>query len=555
MMMLGAKAKNTDIFTYYSESGGVSPLDSSDEESNQSRDTIMNMYDNSSEGEDEASIIDKLAHIAPQSVKILPEVPQSQEISTMRPPNGDKPNVKTSSPNTAVHEPLKDASHVQMTYIQPPTAQMETMTISGPTVKGSSLSSLKPTEPNMSPSSPRAIEVQRAVVPEIMQAVTQKTEEYLETTRKQSTTPRTTSIVSNQKSLPQKPHMPQQNSPRLTNRPPQSRPSMQTHNARPPVQQQGYRPQYAHRPSPPNQQAFRPGFHSPQQQQGPRPTPQYKNTQPRQFNSSNSLSPAQSNSSLNDEWNSPPHSPGAYITSNSIKQILYSSDQCVVFHWANQSWYAADGPCLLQVRLTHNNRICMSVELQTTRQLYLNAWILPNTVIRQPSATDVSLSVYMGTKKENYLVHLPHPQEATRLVNLLQEAHREAIQPLDLDDVEPVDNVQCPQTANPVMQCKAKLYVQTETSKWSTLGSVSIMIAQQTPSMRMMIQIENEKTKLVSAVVRSGNVEKISSKRISFLLSDEGQKTSMVYMIQLREDQTGDKIYEYLRVKNSECGW
>lgn len=313
MMMLGAKARNTDIFTYYSESGGVSPLDSSDEESDQSRDTIMNMYENSSEGEDEASIIDKLTHIAPQSVKILPDVPQSQEISTMRPQNGDKPNVKVSSPNTAVHEPLKDASHVQMTYIQPPTAQMETMTISGPTVKDSSLSSLKPTEPSMSPSSPRAIEVQRAVVPEIMQAVTQKTEEYLETTRKQSTTPRTTSIVSNQKSLPQKslpqkPHMPQQNNPRMTNRPPQSRPNMQAYNARPPVQQQAYRPQYAHRPSPPNQQTFRPGFHSPQQQQSPRPTPQYKNTQPRQFNSSNSLSPAQSNSSLNDEWNSPPHS-------------------------------------------------------------------------------------------------------------------------------------------------------------------------------------------------------------------------------------------------------
>lgn len=243
---------------------------------------------------------------------------------------------------------------------------------------------------------------------------------------------------------------------------------------------------------------------------------------------------------------------------------MYSNNQCDVFHWNNQSWYAADGQCLLQVRLTHNNRTCMAVELQNTGQLYLNAWILPTTVIKQPSPTDISISVYMGTKKETYLVHFPQPQDATALVNILYKAHQESSQPLlpspepmvDHDDeIEPVDNVNCPQTLKPVMQCKAKLFVQNETNNWSTLGSVTMRISQQSPSMRMMIQIENDKTKLVSAIVRSGNVEKISSKRISFLLSDEAQKTSIVYMIHLREEQTGNKIYEYLRIKNAENGW
>lgn len=216
------------------------------------------------------------------------------------------------------------------------------------------------------------------------------------------------------------------------------------------------------------------------------------------------------------------------------------------------------------------NRACVAVQLQNTGQLYLNAWILPTTVIRQPSPTDVSISVYMGLKKENYLVHFEHPQDANVFSDILRKVHADSAhleqqqyqqyqqqQPVAVeeDHEEPVDTVNVPQTLKPVMQCKAKLFIKNETSSWSTFGGVTMRISQQAPSMRMMIQIENDKTKLVSAIVKSGNVEKISSKRISFLLVDEVQKTSIVYMVHLKEDQTGNKIYEYLRTKNAENGW
>lgn len=267
-----------------------------------------------------------------------------------------------------------------------------------------------------------------------------------------------------------------------------------------------------------------------------------------------------------EDFGSPPHSPNMYNPGNDVRQILYSSSQCDVFHWNNQSWYAAEGQCLLQVRLTHSNRTCVAVQLQNTGQLYLNAWILPNTVIRQPSPTDVNISLYMGTKKENYLIHFAHPQDATVFANILHKAHQDSnmvsmqqqqqqIEEPLMDEPEVVDTINVPQTLKPVMQCKAKLFVKNETSNWSTFGSVSMRISQQSPSMRMMIQIENDKSKLVSAIVKSGNVEKISSKRISFLLTDEAAKTSIVYMIHLREDQTGNKIIEYLRTKNAENGW
>lgn len=718
--------RNTDIFTFYSESGGVSPLESSDEEDNNpifkkyaqqaqqqpkadsgrsgnSRDTIMDIYDNHLYDFEEGSQFpppppvksnDDLANIAPQSVKILPHVPnvtQAQQnfnngpIPTLS-PKKDNFNVKDGLPpvppnkqQPAGNQPVKDSSHVQMTYIQAPTAQMATMSISptkealnNPSSISTSASSSTfknnplPVSPdksvgagfksNMSdtkPSSPRAIEVQRAVIPEMMQAVTQNTNEYIsdKNNRQPPTSnmaptpiiPRTSSMrgpapvaVNNQNSSPRSNPQPQynQHQPQRPLPPPKhgapTYPGQQPHSPmqqqfmgnqpRPPMgqhqqngypgsqqqqQQNGYNgnmmpQQQQQRPGPgqqfnnnrpmpsppPQQQHFRPGpppgnmgYASPTlspslSNTGRRPPPPGNNGHPSaglqqppgRFNSpSPSLAHLQPNGSSFEDLSSPPHSPNPYNSANDVRQVLFSNSQCDVFHWHNQSWYAAEGQCLLQVKVTHTNRACVSVQLQNTNQLYLNAWILPTTVIRTPSPTDVSLSVYLGSQKENYLIHFEHPSDANVCADILRKVQAESNYQLqqtmmdhhepEIEEPEPVDNVNVPQTLKPVMQCKAKLFIKNETSNWSTFGSVTMRISQQSPSLRMLIQIENDKTKLVSAIVRSGNVEMISSKRISFLLVDETTKTSIVYMIHLREDQTGNKIYEYLRTKNAENGW
>lgn len=748
--------RNTDIYTYYSESGGVSPLESSDEEEDNnplfkkyaqqqqqqksaavdngnsrtgnSRDTIMDIYDNhlyDSDGESEFPLPpkknnnDDLSNIKPQSVKILSHVPnvaQAQQnfnngsIPTTN-PNRDNSNVKDHLPpippnkqQPAGNQPVKDPSHVQMTYIQAPTAQMTSMSISpstpanqhhgesfslnnksNPVSSSSSSSSLKNgnshspltvnldnksigagmknnmmNDNNTKPSSPRAIEVQRAVIPEVMQAVTQKTDEYISDKNSRQPLmnnngstpiiPRTSSmrgnsnaVVNNQGTSPRLQSQHQYHQQQQGPTPP---PKQMMHNPQQPghiqqnqymgnqprpgmgQQQNGYSGTGNHgqpRPIMNSQQQQRPNMNAPGQQYSnnrpmPSPPPQQQNFRPGPppgtamgYNNarpmpSPTLSPSLSNSGRGlpnnqgqpslglqqppgrfnspspsmthlhannsgsfEDLSSPPHSPNPYNSGNDIRQILYSNNQCDVFHWHNQSWYAAEGQCLLQIRVTHTNRACVAVELQNTGQLYLNAWISPTTVIRTPSPTDVSLSVYMGTKKENYLIHFGHPSDAQICADLLYKVHADAqyqqqqqqqsmmmesvINETEPEEPEPVDNVNVPQTLKPVMQCKAKLFIKNETSNWSTFGGVTMRISQQAPSMRMMIQIENDKTKLVSAIVRSGNVEKISSKRISFLLVDEVQKTSIVYMIHLREDQTGNKIYEYLRTKNAENGW
>jgi hypothetical protein len=159
-----------------------------------------------------------------------------------------------------------------------------------------------------------------------------------------------------------------------------------------------------------------------------------------------------------------------------------------------------------------------------------------------------------------------------------------------------------PQTLKPAMQCKCKLFVQKDNSNWSSFGSVQLMVSEQVPSRRMHIQIDLDDKKrglskiitkqthrlsslppspspssaslpvddstaeapatptsantLISATVYSNNVERLASKRISFLLVDQQNRTSsMVYMVQLRDDESGNVLYDYLKIKNAQNGW
>lgn len=247
--------RNTDIFTYYHENGGISPLESSDEEEEEefkshnplfnkqqaqptaqqpspagkSRDTIMDIYDGHlyDFGQDANEF-----PLPPKQQQTVNNSNSNNNTSNVThgtiptaTPNKDKfnvsnnvPSIPSTTPLPSVSQPVKDSSHVQMQYIQAPTAQMATMTISTPTIINSPL----PTSPsstslsssiynnnnntpppppvpintnyntvgsqmknnmmndNSKPSSPRAVEVQRAVIPEAMQAVTQKTDEYIQ---------------------------------------------------------------------------------------------------------------------------------------------------------------------------------------------------------------------------------------------------------------------------------------------------------------------------------------------------------------------------------------
>ncbi|KAI7875136.1 hypothetical protein K492DRAFT_240441 [Lichtheimia hyalospora FSU 10163] len=244
-------------------------------------------------------------------------------------------------------------------------------------------------------------------------------------------------------------------------------------------------------------------------------------------------------------------------------KVLYNNGYCQVFRWKGQSWYGVDGQCQVQVRQMSTHRACLSIQMQHSGQLYLNAWILPSTVINHASPTDISVTVHMAMGKETYLIHLHAPQDANALYQSLLHTHQLALAAdflsnQDDDDKEPPQQEEAtavPQTERLVMQCKTKLFVQNEHAKWGSLGSGLVLrLSQQQPSKKMYIDIEDgKKKKLVSAMVQSRNVGQIGPKRITLLFITE--KQAVVYMVQVKEEQTAAKLYQYLKTKNSDNGW
>ncbi|ORX48274.1 hypothetical protein DM01DRAFT_1131695 [Hesseltinella vesiculosa] len=394
---------------------------------------------------------------------------------------------------------------------------------------------------------------------------------------------------------------------------------------------------------------------------------------------------------LPEDLASPPRSPNPYSQQvhgnqqQQIRQVLFHNDKCEVFRWKDNSWYAVDGQCVLEIRQTHTNRSCIAIRVQSSGDLYLNAWILPHTMVRLASATDVSLGVSMGPRRENYLIHFQAQENAHQLEQILQQEHQAAVvasrqpdnQQIGEPPTTPMDNKDdrnmvtsptpptpqpqhqqpsvssqpaqqgphrqptlvmarttslmnvasepkpIPQTLQKVMQCKCKLFMQSEHSHWSSFGSVLLIVSLQIPSQRMHLQIESDKKRgfskimgpvgnvssaslsvpssprshhtsstlsststpslttqstasssssaslsptgpdpttpntLISATVYSNNVERIGQKRISFLLVNESgvRTSSVVYMVQFREEQTSNTLYDYLKVKNANNGW
>ncbi|CAO3702613.1 unnamed protein product [Rhizopus stolonifer] len=259
---------------------------------------------------------------------------------------------------------------------------------------------------------------------------------------------------------------------------------------------------------------------------------------------SRSNSPAVHRFQTEEEESTPPASPDMH----KIKQVLYQNEQCQVFHWKEESWYAAN-ECIVQVRETHGQRSCVTVHLKGTDEMYLNAWIiLPGISIQRISETDINLTVQTA-QEENYLIHCTTSEEADQLDQILQH---QLINQTVFDSSDAHDS-----SLQLAMECKCKLYLQSSSSKWSSFGSVHLKVSQHSKSKRMHMAVESSKGDkvqlLVSAMVQSRNVERLGPKQISFLFTSE--KTSMVYMVKVREELIGDKILEYLKEKNAEQGW
>ncbi|KAG1052279.1 hypothetical protein G6F43_005576 [Rhizopus delemar] len=243
--------------------------------------------------------------------------------------------------------------------------------------------------------------------------------------------------------------------------------------------------------------------------------------------------------------------PGSPNVNHTIKRVLYRDDQCQLFHWKDESWYATEQSSVLEIRQTFGNRTCVTIH-HSTGQMYLNVWISSDDLsIQRASDTDINLTL-LQTIEENYLIHCVTKEDADRLENMLKEVNGKEEEEEENKKIELTQD-DLLKSLNLVLESKCKLYLQSSSAKWHSFGSAHLKVSQHSKTKKMHLTVESHKKVLVSAMVSSRNVERLGPKSISFLFTNE--KTSLVYMVKLREESMGDKIIEYVKEKNAENGW
>ncbi|CAM0135165.1 unnamed protein product [Umbelopsis sp. WA50703] len=271
-----------------------------------------------------------------------------------------------------------------------------------------------------------------------------------------------------------------------------------------------------------------------------------------------------------------PRSPTTASAMAAVREILHRTPRCEVFRWKDNDWAAVENFCIVEIRQTVTNKPCLAVIIQESNHMYLNAWINRNMTSRQEAPTDVSISIDMGQgRKENYLVHCDDPRDANALAGALHRTLMDAINAARREEEEQANKVtrslsrstslgatsvrkpeDGPQTTKPLMQCRCKMFLQHEHSSWTNLGSAGLRISIQIPSQRVHVYIESEKDskRLVNSFIQSNFVERVSgnTKRITFRLMNEQTRATAVYMVQVKDDKVGIKIYDYLKGNRTE---
>ncbi|OCB85694.1 hypothetical protein A7U60_g7345 [Sanghuangporus baumii] len=96
---------------------------------------------------------------------------------------------------------------------------------------------------------------------------------------------------------------------------------------------------------------------------------------------------------------------------------------------------------------------------------------------------------------------------------------------------------------------KCKIFLQQQHAQWKALGSSKLTLYQQRPTMlkQLVVEADNrDKTILISTIVLTDGVERVGKTGVAIELSDNGARTGIVYMIQLRNEKSAGGLYENL---------
>jgi hypothetical protein len=96
---------------------------------------------------------------------------------------------------------------------------------------------------------------------------------------------------------------------------------------------------------------------------------------------------------------------------------------------------------------------------------------------------------------------------------------------------------------------KCKVFLQQQHAQWKSLGSGKLRLYRQdvTNIKQLVVEADDRhKTVLVSTIVLTDGVERVGKTGVAIELSDKGARTGVIYMIQLRNENSAGGLFESL---------
>jgi hypothetical protein len=118
-----------------------------------------------------------------------------------------------------------------------------------------------------------------------------------------------------------------------------------------------------------------------------------------------------------------------------------------------------------------------------------------------------------------------------------------------VEESQPLPSGPVTSTVQATMKCK--VFLKQQHAQWKSLGSAKLKLYRQEPTnvKQLVVEADSSSAKvLISTIVLTDGVERVGKTGVAIELSDRGQRTGIVYMIQLRNEKSAGGLFDELLV-------
>lgn len=115
-----------------------------------------------------------------------------------------------------------------------------------------------------------------------------------------------------------------------------------------------------------------------------------------------------------------------------------------------------------------------------------------------------------------------------------------------------------PVTSTVSAQMKCKVFLKQHHAQWKSLGAAKLKLYREQPTnvKQLVVEADNkDKAILISTIVLTDGVERVGKTGVAIELSDKGQRTGIVYMIQLRNETSAGGLFDSLIAGSDRTGF